>query len=268
MAPFVLTGKLTYARAVVKDLGDFTSIMSPAKCAARIGQSFSQTQSAIAIPPEAIREIPDVERNGRTFSDGVGTFSRAVLLWIWNVYSRVPGSLRPTVFQIRFQGAKGMISLDTRLNGIALCLRPSMIKFGGTKVADIEICGSGQRPLPMYLNRQLIKILEDLGVEHQAFLTLQAAAVRRLRMTTESAINASTFLQRNEIGQAAKLPWLVRKICDIGFSFANDDFLRNALELAVLVQLRELKHRTRILVENGVTLYGTPVASVSYQQAS
>ena len=131
-----------------------------------------------------------------------------------------------------------------------------MIKFGGTDVADIEICGSALKPLPMFLNRQLIKILEDLNVPEEAFLELQAKAVENLRMTTRSAVNATSFLQRNFIGKAARLPWLIRKLWALGLSFSDDDFLRNTLEVAVLNELRELKHRSRIRVENGVTLYG------------
>jgi hypothetical protein len=135
-----------------------------------------------------------------------------------------------------------MISLDTKLKGDVLCLRNSMIKFQGDG-SDIEICGAGLRPLPMYLNRPLIKILEDLGVSERAFLHLQEEAVEKLRMTTQSPVNAATFLQRNYIGKAARLPWLVRKLQDLEILFNEDDFLRNALELAVLIQLRELKHR-------------------------
>ncbi|KAL6721669.1 hypothetical protein ACLMJK_000773 [Lecanora helva] len=240
---------------VIKDLGDFSEIRSPAKCAARIGQTFSQTLSSVTIPPEAFNRMPDVERNGRTFSDGVGTCSSQVLQQIWTKYAQAR-TLKPTVLQIRFQGAKGVISLDTRLDGAALRLRPSMIKFGGTNVADIEICGAANKPLSMYLNRQLIKIFEDLGVPPEPFLKLQSIAVEKLRMTTLSAINASSFFQRNFIGKEARLPWLIRKLWAIGFSFTDDDFLRNTLELAVLIELREIKHRSRILVDNGVTLYG------------
>lgn len=179
-----------------------------------------------------------------------------------------------------------MISLDTRLNGDVLCLRDSMIKFEG-EGSDIEICGAGLKPLPMFLNRPLIKILEDLGVPESAFLHLQEVAVDQLRMTTESPVNAANFLQRNYIGKAARLPWLVRKLLDLNIYFNEDDFLRNVLELAILMQLRELKHRmsyfqfwdessltsgfinilihhlyvtettgSRIFVENGMTLYG------------
>ena len=139
-----------------------------------------------------------------------------------------------------------------------------MIKFGGTNVADIEICGAALKPLPMYLNRQLIKILEDLHVPAEAFLRLQADAVENLRMTTLSSINAASFLERNFIGKAGRIPWLIRKLYAIGLSFSNDNFLRNVLELAVLIQLRELKHRSRIRVDKGWTLYGcSPLISHS-----
>lgn len=139
-----------------------------------------------------------------------------------------------------------MISLDPKLKGEVLCLRQSMIKFK-TLESNIEICGAGLRPLPMYLNRPLIKILEDLGVRDEAFLELQAAAVEKLRTTTESPINAANFLQRNVIGKAARLPWLIRTILDMNILFYDDHFLRNCVELAILIQLRELKHRGCLL---------------------
>lgn len=117
-----------------------------------------------------------------------------------------------------------------------------MIKFQGPG-SDIEICGAGLRPLPMYLNRPLIKILEDLHVPYHAFLSLQETAVEKLRTTTASPVNAANFLQRNYIGKAARLPWLLRKLFDLQILFNEDDFLRMTLELAILIQLRELKHR-------------------------
>ncbi|MCJ1469462.1 hypothetical protein MMC07_008095 [Pseudocyphellaria aurata] len=254
MAPFTLNGELLHARLVIKRLGDFSKIRSPAKCAARIGQAFSQTFSSIRLPSDAIKSLPDVEVGKRVFSDGVGTCSHSVMKMIWKEYSQSK-NLKPTVFQVRFKGAKGMISLDSTLQGDALCLRPSMIKFEGTG-EDIEICGAGLKPLPMYLNRPLIKILEDRGVEETVLLDLQATAIEKLRMTTTSPINAANFLQKNLIGKAARFPWLIRKLMDLDILFNDDDFLRNALELVILVQLRELKHKSRILVEEGLTVYG------------
>lgn len=104
MAPFVLGGIVTHARAVIKDLGDFSMIRSPAKCAARIGQTFSQALSSVTLPLEAFRQMPDIERNGRTFSDGVGTCSVSILVKIWNAYAQ-SRTLKPTILQIRYAGS-------------------------------------------------------------------------------------------------------------------------------------------------------------------
>jgi len=76
-----------------------------------------------------------------------------------------------------------MISLDPTLKGNSLILRPSMIKFEGTNKTDIEICEAAWKPLPLYLNRQFIKILEDMKVPDTWFLDLQAKEVERLRMS-------------------------------------------------------------------------------------
>ena len=103
MAPFVVDGSLIFAQSVIKDLGNFTMIRSPPKCAARIGQAFSQTLSSIKVPLEAIHNIPDVERNGRTFSDGVGTCSLDVLQKVWDGSATGPG-MKPTILQVRIQG--------------------------------------------------------------------------------------------------------------------------------------------------------------------
>ncbi|KAI4114603.1 MAG: hypothetical protein LQ345_004646 [Seirophora villosa] len=259
MAPFIWNGDIRFARAVIKDLGNFSAIRSPAKCAARIGQAFSQAFSSVNIPRESFCVLPDVERldsagTRRVFSDGVGTCSKSILEKIWAAYAQ-SRAWKPTLCQIRYAGAKGMISLDSRLHGDVLRLRPSMIKFEATST-QIEICGAGFKPLPFFLNRQLIKILEDLGVPPNAFLDLQEKAVEQLRITVSNPINAGYYLQRELVGKSARIPWLIRKLFYIGMTFSEDQFLRDTHELAVLVRLRELKYRSRIFVERGITVYG------------
>jgi hypothetical protein len=75
-APFIHEGELMSSTNIIRDLGDFSSITSPAKCAARIGQTFSDTPTSVPIDPSIVRVEDDVERNGRVFSDGVGTMSQ------------------------------------------------------------------------------------------------------------------------------------------------------------------------------------------------
>ena len=103
MAPFLSGGELLFSKLVIARLGDFLAIRCPAKCAARIGQAFTDTLSSVEIPQEAVRKINDVEAFGRVFSDGVGTISGELLERIWKKHR--PGArLHPTLYQIRYAG--------------------------------------------------------------------------------------------------------------------------------------------------------------------
>jgi hypothetical protein len=107
MAPFVYKDSLIYDHMLIADLGDFSVIRCPAKCAARIGQTFSDTPNSVAINPAIVFEIPDVKVKStdevtRVFSDGVGTMSKSVMYKIWDRLSRA--GAKPTVFQIRYSG--------------------------------------------------------------------------------------------------------------------------------------------------------------------
>lgn len=108
MAPFIHEGVLLNAAAVVAKLGDFSAIRSPAKCAARIGQAFSTTDGAVKIPSAIVGHIPDVKRNGRVFSDGVGTISSKILAKLWKDYAPAKDT-RPTLYQIRYAGTCCML---------------------------------------------------------------------------------------------------------------------------------------------------------------
>jgi hypothetical protein len=255
MAPFVVDGLLRYADHVLQELGDFRLIRTPAKCAARIGQNFTDTNTSVKVRPYQVHWLADVERNGRTFSDGVGVISRDLLQKVWRVYG-TKRLLKPTILQIRFQGCKGMVSLDSRLPGECLVLRKSMRKFDTEATWDLEICGAGFRPLPMILNRQFTKIFEDLGIPLSVFMDLQQKFVDKLHRMTHSAINTATFLDETECTKAARVPSLVRYIGQMGIDYHQDHFLYSVVEMSVVSKLRDIKYRGRIPIEEGVTLYG------------
>jgi hypothetical protein len=65
-------------------------------------------------------------------------------------------------------GVKGMLSVDTSLPGDIICIRQSMWKFQAKDTEDLEICGMSDKPRPLFLNRPLINVLEDLGVPHDS----------------------------------------------------------------------------------------------------
>ena len=103
MAPHVHEGSLLISKILITKLGDFSAIRCPAKCAARIGQAFSDTTAAVRISKEMVRRIPDIERHGRVFSDGVGSVSKGILEKIMAQYP-VHHDDVPVAFQIRFAG--------------------------------------------------------------------------------------------------------------------------------------------------------------------
>jgi len=105
VSAFILkTGEKLNAGSIIQGLGSFERIYSPAKQAARIGQTFSDTLTSIPISPQNVQmDVPDVTRNGRVFSDGCGTLSYGITYSIWKEYA-LRAKVKPTVFQIRFAG--------------------------------------------------------------------------------------------------------------------------------------------------------------------
>ncbi|OQO01530.1 hypothetical protein B0A48_12565 [Cryoendolithus antarcticus] len=255
MSPLILNSVMMYPPMVLKELGSFDSIRVPAKCVARIGQNFTDTNATIDVEEDQLFGVEDITRNNYEFSDGVGTISLALLQKIWRVYG-TRRTLKPTALQIRCAGAKGMVSLDTRLAGNQLCLRPSMVKFEAPNSRNLEICGAAFRPLPMVLNRQFIKIMEDLNVPNDSFIQLQQAAVKALRCMTADSVNTETFLEEASVSKVTQMPDLIGKMGWIGIDYRTDDFLYSVVEMAVVSKLRDVKYRGRIPVPKGFTLYG------------
>ncbi|KAK5651977.1 hypothetical protein OQA88_11520 [Cercophora sp. LCS_1] len=255
-APFVYKGKPEFPKSIIDGLGRFETIKSPARRAARIGQAFSETPFELPLDDceIAVAKIPDIERNDRVFSDGVGTISAKAIEEIWSRLPQTRGN--STCFQIRWAGAKGILSLDPSLMGRRICIRPSMDKFESNDKRLLEICDVASKGIPMVLNRQLVKILEDMRAPESWFFDLQTQELQRLRGITHTVSNSAYFLKSQSIGESIRLPSLLREAERMGADYRRDPFLRSAIEAAVLRELRLLKHKARIPVEKGVTLFG------------
>lgn len=200
--------------------------------------------------------IPDVKSpdGARVFSDGVGAVSQNVVETIWDNLPRSKGF--PTCFQIRLGGAKGMLAVDSRLDGSVIALRPSMVKFASEDLQTLEICNVGSQPIPLVLNRQIIKIMEDMGVSEDWFFKLQNIQVSLLRGVTASIQSTAKYLKGQNISRSLRLHKLFRQFGALGIDYTNDRFLRSVVEALVLRELRLLKHKARIPVQKGVTLFG------------
>ncbi|KAF2728426.1 rna-dependent rna polymeras-like protein [Polyplosphaeria fusca] len=261
MAPFEYEGNTLRARDIIKDLGDFSHLQCAAKCAARIGQAFSSTLFAVHLPQgvEVNENIPDVERNGHCFSDGCGTISQALLQHVWDKLPLERRKQKPTILQIRYRGAKGLVSLDSSLTGMQMRIRKSMTKYqAAVGWRDLELCGASYKPLAMYLGHQPIKILEDLGVPAEHFVEIQDEAIARLKALLADQVNTAYFLEHVKVGNSARLPALLHLLTDVGLSYLTDRFLTDVVEIAALSEVRTIKYRARIPLqaEQGLLLYG------------
>ena len=136
---FLLAGRKDVVAAKVENFGDFAKINSVAKKAKRIGLLFSSAHAVCDVPLERCLDIDDVERKGFIFTDGCGLISSAFARQLSRDMPIIFRNrrYRPSVYQIRYRGYKGVVTLEPKIeSGIWLKLRRSMRKF--VSVADMS----------------------------------------------------------------------------------------------------------------------------------
>ncbi|KAK0569578.1 hypothetical protein OC861_000758 [Tilletia horrida] len=264
-ASFWADGNLVTADTIRRGVGDLKHIRCPPTWAARLGQSLTTTHTTLRVPVGVVKEdLPDIKRNGHCFSDGVGTLSSAVVRDLTGNSSK---SLKngPVVFQIRLGGAKGVLALDSRLPGYVIRLRPSQVKYrypSHTKELSLEVAMACTSPLPFYLNRPMIALLESLGVPASAFLDLQRKAVTSLKKALTFPQDAAQILAQYGLGQATKLDQILKGLDGPLMSprrlnaLKDVPFLRACMIAAITYALRAIKYRCRIPVPKSCTLMG------------
>lgn len=223
----------------------------------------------MVVEPDQVQRIPDIERNGFCFSDGNGPISQSLADAIHDALQR--GSARtsrgrrtPSVFQVRIQGAKGVLCVDPTLDDFILGLRPSMVKFESTNNNDIEIARAFNKPGKFFLNRPLIMILGGLGVETDAFLKLQEDAVKQTQEASRSLKGAAELLETHGLGTAFALSSTFTNLRKLGMNFEQtvsssgllDPFMNRCMQFAVHHVLREIKFRARVPVPESWKLVG------------
>ncbi|KAI5478467.1 hypothetical protein MNV49_005108 [Pseudohyphozyma bogoriensis] len=246
-------------------LGDFSKVAYiPARWMARIAQAFTATLPTVSLRREEIKRTEDVEMSGSCFTDGVGTISATLAN---EIDILLAGQLSPydRRRRVRIGGAKGMLSLDPLLPGRCICIRPSMEKFISPDGLTLDIAGTFTRPLPAYLNRPLIKILEDLGIDAKVLLELQFQAIIVVEKARDSCFGAARLLDSISLGSSARLPATLRRLkemlsLDLKKSLYADQFkdafLKQALHVVAVQALRTLKYNARIPLPGCWTLVG------------
>ncbi|KAG8856325.1 hypothetical protein FRB96_006476 [Tulasnella sp. 330] len=266
-----LNGDLVNAETIRTSLGDFRHLeRQPARMAARMSQAFTATEPSVTLEVEEVFPAPDIERNGSNFTDGIGDISREMADEIArSLQSGVSGRKRfyvtPSAYQFRMGGFKGVIAVDYKLHGMEIKLRKSQSKFVSPGSLEIEIAQAFWKPKPVYLNRNLVMILETLGVPAHVFVKLQDEAVRDIKTATQSLRNCATLLlDMHGCGTSFRLSSVFLSLSKLGIGLReegpmhvlNDGFINRAIEFAANHVLRVIKHKARIPVKGSYTLVG------------
>jgi RNA-dependent RNA polymerase len=235
-----------------RSLGSFDHIKTIAKYGARLGQCFSTTRAIKSISI-VIEKIPDIERNGYNFSDGVGKLSlflaqmAATELGLQSAFEDPP-----SLFQFRLAGCKGVLALDPGISKNVVQIRSSQYKFDAVN-DGLEIIRASSFATA-YFNRQLIIVLSTLGVPDQTFIRKQQDMVNDLERATKDEDVAIQKLQRNvDLNQISIV--MVGMILD-GFMRVKDPFMMSMLQLWRAYHIKFLKEKARIFIENGAFLLG------------
>ena len=238
-----------------EEMGNFSQISNVAKKMARMGQTLSSSQETISIEEDEYEVVDDVSWPGSVhpesgkpycFSDGVGSISSELMRDVakclrWEVDP-------PSAVQIRFKGCKGMLCLDPTLPGRKIRLRKSMEKFSCPKTPaestkwSLEVI-TRSCPTPLYLNRQLIPLLEHHGIETDIFHQLQ---LNMLFSCAQSLVDQDEALKKLSAYVKRRLPF--KNMSHSGWNLLADPFCNNMLYHLFFESLKNLKEKARIAI--------------------
>ncbi|KAL2827983.1 RNA dependent RNA polymerase-domain-containing protein [Aspergillus cavernicola] len=207
-AGITLNGSKVEVAKLVESLGDFSKIETVAKKAKRIGLLFSSCHVLMDVPDGRYEDIDDIERSGYNFTDGCGLIGPKTAQLLSQKMSIISRNTRyhPSVYQIRFKGYKGVITLEPEMpKECWFRFRQSMRRFSGT--ADRSFAAVAYKPYTYgYLNEDIVLLLSALGVPTKVLLNKQQEHFARLQEALIYPPVAFTFLcSLDQFGLAEKL---------------------------------------------------------------
>ncbi|UZP37681.1 hypothetical protein NXS19_005497 [Fusarium pseudograminearum] len=208
-------------------MGQFSHIKVVAKYAARLGQCFSTTRDVRGISSPNCLQIPDVERNGYCFTDGV----------------------------VSHGGCKGVLAVwPEDAKGTEVHVRESQKKFESDS-KGLEII-RWARYATATLNLQTILILECLGVPIRSFTTLLDQQLRQYELAMRDNDVAIEMLERfrDEQHNHSCLADLLR--ADFKTETFQEPFVVNVINLWQSWSIKSLKEKARIHVPKSAFVLG------------
>ncbi|UPX13823.1 RNA-directed RNA polymerase [Ascochyta rabiei] len=232
-------------------LGQFDHIKTIAKYGARLGQCFSTTRAMQTTVN--VQKIPDIERNGYSFTDGVGKLSEFLAqmaaqdLGLHNAFDDPP-----SLYQFRLGGCKGVLALDPALKKKEVHIRPSQHKFDAVYTGlEIIRCSSLATP---FFNRQIISILSHLGVSDRVFIRKQQHMVNAYELAMTNKTEAMDCLLKH-IDMNQTTLTMASMVLD-GFLESREPFMMSLLHLWRASTIKDLKKKARIAIDDGAFVLG------------
>lgn len=234
-------------------MGDLKHIRSVGKFAARMGQCFTTTRQVSGISVPQIILIPDITTDSKdgmtwTFTDGAGKISPFYAHMIAHDHNLAD---TPSCLQVRIAGAKGILVVWPDVPSKEVHIRPSQEKFKGP-YNGIEVI-KVSRYSHATLNKQVIPILNCLGVEDDVFMDLLEAELKEYDEAMGSPTKAAELLRhRVDENQIT----LVMAEMVKTFMETNEPFLHTVLLLWKCWALQRLKQKAAISIQKSAFLYG------------
>lgn len=233
-------------------MGDFSEIHEVARYASRMGQCFSTTRAVTSVKAE-ISGHEDVMRNGYNFTDGVGKISPMLARQVAEEFGH-PNAIEdpPSLFQFRLGGCKGVLAVSPDLVGQEIHVRRSQDKFPAPN-DGLEIIKWSQFATAT-LNRQLIIVLDSLGVPSHVFMNKLRNQLSDLTKAMTSEDVALRLLQRHVDCNQVTLT-LATMIVD-GFMEVKEPFLMSVMRLWRTWSIKYLKDKAKLFIGDGAFLLG------------
>ena len=238
---------LTNPDEVLQKIGDFSSIKQLSKYAARISQTLTTTLKTIPIQKDSILDYQeDVKsKDGKyTFSDGVGKMSYILAK---KISEKLKLNYVPSCFQGRFLGCKGVWTTMWDDHSGQIYCRNSQIKFKVEKKEEnyFELCDYS-RYIQSYLNRQIILLLNSLGIPKKVF-------IKKLDIYQEK-LNDSKFV----LSLVHYPEWnrILQKMNSCGINKTNDRLIKSIIESNLDILYNDIKKKARIYIEQSAYVIG------------
>ena len=249
---FLYASSKEEAAKIIESLGQFPT-KSVAKNSKRIGLLFSAAKMATTLQPDRCQDIPDIRKDDYIFTDGCGLISvhfARLLVQKANICFRNK-RYTPSVFQIRYRGYKGVLTLHPELQGKVLVqFRESMKKFSGCEDLSFSVVDNSKPYSFGFLNDESILLLHSLGISQDILVKKQQEHLDFLASSPSDARKAFCLL--SYLNQ----PDLAEKVLVHGL-----DHVRTTVQTHVNSEFNRLlkddaNRKSRILISQSRLLFG------------